>query len=455
MIVPTDSATSALTPQQQASELFMQGRVLEASACLSEAIRQGESADLWNDWAVVQLSLAEQAFQRALQLEPSHPDATTNLGFLLFIMGRREEAAKLLRQSLTWSVETALAQIQSLLHLCSLNENEVPQEDDRSPNRLACSCGKTALLQRGQKIGRTRGKDFYQAWRCRSCGFMSFDAPSLEYLAGYYKGEYTNAAASWYNVDNDYDQVRCESRARDVLHYVGKYTDSKHPLLHECGCSFGGTVAKLQSLGFQATGTDLNSTAIREGCKKGNKWIFAECERDFFQCHNQDFHAIYLYHALEHMPSPVDFLKDIRPAIEKGGVVLIAVPNAVNYFSLSKSFSENSWFAYPDHLNYFSPGSLPCLARAAGYSVLELETRLLASSDDAAASLFPFKPGGYEWQLTERLIQQALMGHELRFVLTPMGSAVAERFAERIRNTHAICENAKQQEVRMLDFCAQ
>ncbi len=107
--------------------------------------------------------------------------------------------------------------------------------------------------------------------------------PTLEFLAEYHKGEYTKAAASWYNVENDYDPIRCESRAQDVLHYVGEYSSCTRPIVHECDCSVGGTVAKLKSLGFQATGTDLNSTAIREGLKERNKWIFAESEHNFFE----------------------------------------------------------------------------------------------------------------------------------------------------------------------------
>jgi 2-polyprenyl-3-methyl-5-hydroxy-6-metoxy-1,4-benzoquinol methylase len=453
--VPFESHTLPQTLQAHAVELFLHGHVIEASACLSEAISRDESADLWNDWAVVQLSLAEQAFRRALELGPSNADASANLGFLLFTMGRVQEASVLLKKSLAGSTGPALAQIQTLLRICSSIGAAVTTREDSCPNKLGCAKGKTPLLQRGQKVGRPRGSEFYQAWRCNSCGFLFFDSPKLEFLADYYKGEYTNAAACWYNADNDYDPVCCEARAADILHYAEKYCDTSRPVIHECGCSFGGTVSKLQSLGFQATGTDLNSTAIGEGSKRGNKWIFAESERVFFARQTAEFNIIYLYHALEHMPAPVDFLKDIRSAIQKNGIAFIAVPNSLNYFSLSKSFSENSWFAYPDHLNYFSPGSLPCLARAAGYSILELETRMVASTQQEAESLFPFSPDSHQWRLTERLIHQALMGHELRFVLTPNDSTVADRFAGQILATQAICESAKEQEVRMLDFCAQ
>ena len=450
-------------PQHHAADLLLQGQIVEASACLSDAIRQGESADLWNDWAVVQFSLAEQAFRRALALAPAHPDAASNLGSLLFTLGKRDEAAALLAQSLPFAAGPVLAQIKTLLHFCSDPGNqppptaplEPPPKSASTPNRLQCSCGHAPLIQRGKKIGRPRASEFHQATHCNSCGFMSFDAPPLAFLAEYYKGEYTRNAASWYNPATDYDPARTAEYAGYVLTHLKEYIDCPQPLLHECGCSFGGIVAKLRAHGFQATGTDLNSTAIAEGARKNNPWIFAESERDFFRRHpQQDFHVIYLYHALEHMPSPLDFLADIRPAIEKNGIAFIVVPNSVNYFSLSRSFEENSWFAYPDHLNYFSPGSLPCLARASGYAILEVETRRLAATDADAQSLFPCKPDSHQWRITERLIQQSLLGHELRFVLTPQGSSVAARFASQIRATQSLCEAARQNELRLLDLAA-
>lgn len=101
-----------------ASNLFQQGNVVEASRLLSDALSQGESSELWNDWAVVQLTLAERAFRRALQLHPSHPDSSANLGFLLFIMGKSQEAAALLQQALASATGLARQHLQSLLTAC-------------------------------------------------------------------------------------------------------------------------------------------------------------------------------------------------------------------------------------------------------------------------------------------------------------------------------------------------
>jgi hypothetical protein len=98
--------------------LFQEGRVVEAATMLSSAILEGESADLWNDWAVVQLSVAERALRRALLFAPSHHDATANLGVLLFSLGRRADAAGFLRQALTTTTEAKRDYVRSLLTLC-------------------------------------------------------------------------------------------------------------------------------------------------------------------------------------------------------------------------------------------------------------------------------------------------------------------------------------------------
>lgn len=51
-------------PLQAAEQLLHEGRPVEASHLLADALAQGESPDLWNDWAAAQLSLSERAFRR-------------------------------------------------------------------------------------------------------------------------------------------------------------------------------------------------------------------------------------------------------------------------------------------------------------------------------------------------------------------------------------------------------
>lgn len=200
-------------PSHLRIELFTLRRLVEASACLSEAIpseRIRRSLE----------RLSRRAIQSCRTSPPSrprictrYPDAITNLGFLLFILGKREEGARLLTQSLAWSSGNSLAPVQRLLRLCSLHSTESLSADDPSPNRFDCRCGQAPLFQRGRKMGRPRGNKFHQASRCESCGFRSLESSSLEFLAEYCSGEYTDAVASRYMAEIDYDAIRCETRA--------------------------------------------------------------------------------------------------------------------------------------------------------------------------------------------------------------------------------------------------
>jgi hypothetical protein len=119
--MPTDAAIPFPNPnpgsqRHTAASLFLEGHVIEASTTLSNAILQGESADLWNDWGVVQLGVAE----RALLLAPTHHDAAINLGVLLFSVGMHADAAVYLRQSLSFTTGPTHDYVQALLNLCDL-----------------------------------------------------------------------------------------------------------------------------------------------------------------------------------------------------------------------------------------------------------------------------------------------------------------------------------------------
>jgi tetratricopeptide (TPR) repeat protein len=440
--------TETVELQAKAVELLRQGRSDAASLLLRDALERGESAELWNDWGAVELSRVEEAFRRALALDPGHVEAATNLGIVLFSLGNKEEAASLLRRALHSTTGPARVHIAALLELCARRGGGA------APNALGCNAGQAPLVHRGQRVGYWRNEEFFPTSRCASCGYMSFAAPTPEFLAEYYQKEYPKLAEAWYTSEYDYDEERCAARARDILNSAERYIERGRAVIHESGCSFGGVVAKLRSMGYEATGTDLNANAIAEGQKRGNTWIYAAEEADFLRRANAPLDVLALYYSLEHMISPVDFLCGIRFSVERGGIVICLVANAVNYFSLAKSFAENTWFGYPFHLHYFSPASLLCLGRAAGYALLDVETRLIASNLPDAEALLRCKPESYSWRLADRLLQQAFMGQELRFVLTPTGSSVAARFAEQIRATEAICEAARRGEMSTLEACA-
>jgi glycosyltransferase involved in cell wall biosynthesis len=90
-----------MSKHDEAIAAFHQGRSVDASRLLQELLEAGETPDLWNDWAAVQLGLgevkhAEKGFCRALELDPDNTDATINLGVMLLNRGDSARALPLL-----------------------------------------------------------------------------------------------------------------------------------------------------------------------------------------------------------------------------------------------------------------------------------------------------------------------------------------------------------------------
>ena len=108
---------------EQGIQAFNEGRFNEAIRLFGEAVAEGESSEIWNDWAAAQLAIrntadAERAFRRALKLQPDNHQAAANLGVLLAAQGRAEEASPLLERCQPGLGESERATVTRLLEQC-------------------------------------------------------------------------------------------------------------------------------------------------------------------------------------------------------------------------------------------------------------------------------------------------------------------------------------------------
>jgi FkbM family methyltransferase len=100
-----------------ATNLVNERRLDEAFQILRDAIAAAESSELWNDFAVVQLALAERAFIRAFELDPWNSEAAANLGILLFSLGKITEAESFLREAALTAQGSLRGHIEMLLRV--------------------------------------------------------------------------------------------------------------------------------------------------------------------------------------------------------------------------------------------------------------------------------------------------------------------------------------------------
>jgi glycosyltransferase involved in cell wall biosynthesis len=124
----------------QAILSFQQGHTVEALRLLEELLKAGDTSELWNDWAMVNLAAedlhkAELGFTRALELDPENTDATANLGLLL--LGRdRIRGTALLKKVLPALPEDQRNVVEALL---------AAPAGDGAPAEIASSGGERVL----------------------------------------------------------------------------------------------------------------------------------------------------------------------------------------------------------------------------------------------------------------------------------------------------------------------
>lgn len=184
-----------------------------------------------------------------------------------------------------------------------------------------------------------------------------------------------------------YDRVtgQAASRSARLLQRV----TAEHPLpstgrLLDIGCGNGALLRAFASVapGWSLYGLEVNDRYRSEvEAIRGVEGLFTGS----FESVPGRFHLISLMHALEHIPSPRDFIVSLFDKLEPGGILLIQVPDCeCNAFM----------FLVADHASHFFRPTLCELGASAGYEVLasandwiakELTVLLRKSSSQACA----------------------------------------------------------------------
>ncbi len=106
-----------------AVESYRKGKLNEAERFIGAALGQGESSEVWNDWAMVQLALgrqfeAEKGFRKALELNQDHRRAAANLGILLFSSAKFTESLPYLCRAYENSVMAERQMLSAMIAKC-------------------------------------------------------------------------------------------------------------------------------------------------------------------------------------------------------------------------------------------------------------------------------------------------------------------------------------------------
>jgi 2-polyprenyl-3-methyl-5-hydroxy-6-metoxy-1,4-benzoquinol methylase len=137
----------------------------------------------------------------------------------------------------------------------------------------------------------------------------------------------------------------------------------------DVGCGKGEFLARLCSAsGAAGVGFDKSFESARCDVPAGVRFV-----SDWFDQRYSDVRAdmVTCRHVLEHIADPVRFLRNLRchPAIKRGSVMYVEVPNALYSFR-----DLGIWDLIYEHVSYFTPTSLCHALNAAGFDILDCGT---------------------------------------------------------------------------------
>jgi len=202
---------------------------------------------------------------------------------------------------------------------------------------------------------RSNGWSYY---RCEGCGLIVLHPlPDEATLRNYYNDEYA--------VDFKHYVKRVRGAARATLQDLGERFPNRGSLL-EIGCSYGGFLAEARREGWQVTGVELSNTAAAFAREHHQLTVFSGNLRGALSQLGRQYDAIVLFHVIEHLPDPMQFLFDCRKLLKPEGLLVLKTPNASSLIArLAGSFWQ--WVSPPAHLFLYGPETMGSLLQKCGY----------------------------------------------------------------------------------------
>lgn len=169
-----------------------------------------------------------------------------------------------------------------------------------------------------------------------------------------------------------------ESRWASIYKKCSAFFNNSLPLsLFDIGCGYSQSLLYFRAKGMKVCGLEPNRDGV-EYARSQNLEVFQAGIEDFGCVGSKRFNIVTLLNVLEHLRNPAETLGNIRTQLlEKNGLLVIDVPNEFNDFQTvaNAEYHLNEWWVCsPNHINYFSTGSLKNLLEMCGYKIIFCES---------------------------------------------------------------------------------
>jgi 2-polyprenyl-3-methyl-5-hydroxy-6-metoxy-1,4-benzoquinol methylase len=208
---------------------------------------------------------------------------------------------------------------------------------------------------------------------CQNCGFkFTNPRPELKELSSFYESEeyISHSNSSKGLVNWLYQFVRkftvmqkvkllnkeiVRGLMKDNLQRTKFEADANEFKVLDIGCGTGEFLAACREAGYSVSGIEPSVKARKFAQEKYS--LDVKDEQAINDLPSQLFHAVTLWHVLEHVPNLNERIQNIHNLLTEDGILIVAVPNPE---SKDAEIYGKYWAAYdvPRHLYHFSENSI-------------------------------------------------------------------------------------------------
>ena len=134
------------------------------------------------------------------------------------------------------------------------------------------------------------------------------------------------------------------------------------------GCAAGFFLQVAQQHGWHISGVELS----QEMARRAEELLRAPIYTSLAAVPDRDFDAITLWEVIEHVPDPIDTLRQLIDRLKPGGVLMLSTPNNGHWQAVR---APAQWVSYrpPSHLQYFTRPTLAETLRRADLAEIVID----------------------------------------------------------------------------------
>lgn len=215
------------------------------------------------------------------------------------------------------------------------------------------------------------GSQMHKVSRCKRCGhFQLFPQPTVEQENQYYASNQQDISAGKkitfgsLKANNAFDTKR-------HVNFVTKLCRSKQSRLLDIGAGYGFFIDAMFEAGYRkVVGVEISKERWMLGKRNIsapllNADIMSELPK------GGPFDVITMFHVLEHLRDPIDFLVRSKSLLKNGGGCVCEVPNVDELLRRTcKAYNDFYWIRA--HLHYFSANTLRACFKKAGFKKVRI-----------------------------------------------------------------------------------